>query len=85
MRDLLIMYENTRLLYAHTSILVHLILDSCLVLLSTLLETAFSVFDHPWTQDNPIFPLAFGGNTGPYIDQVGSQLKVLSFQSVSKL
>ena len=46
---------------------------------STLLETVFSVFNHIWTQDIPVFPLTFGGKTGPYIDRGGSKLKVLVF------
>ena len=45
---------------------------------STLLETVPFVIDHLWTQDRPIFPLTFGGKTGPYIDQGGSALKVLN-------
>ena len=37
------------------------------------------VVDHIWTRDSHIFPLTLGGNTGPYIDQGESKLKVHNF------
>ena len=52
---------------------------------STLLETVPFVFEQLWTQDSPIFPLTFGGKTGPYIDQGGSTLKVLNFHLLSNI
>ena len=61
--------------YAQLLIVVDLIVVVLLGLLA-LLETVFSVFDHLWTQASPIFPLAFGGKTGPYIDQGRSKLRV---------
>ena len=35
----------------------------------TLLEMAYPVLDHLWTQDSPMFPLTFEHKMGPYIDQ----------------
>ena len=55
-------------LYAQTLIVVDLIFVN-LCICVTLLETVFSVVDHLWTEDSPICPLTFGGNTEPYIDQ----------------
>ena len=52
-------------------------------LISTLLEMVPFVVDLLWTQDSPIFPLMFGGKTGPHIDQGGSRLRVYHYQAFS--
>ena len=61
------MFNNS---YAQTLIVVDLLVVNLFICL-TLLETVPFVFDHLWTQDSPIIPLTFGGQTGPYIDQGG--------------
>ena len=69
-------------LYAQTLILVNLILVNCLGFFN-FTRNGFSVFDHLLTQDSPIFYLTVCGETGPYIDQGESTLRVWKFQMLS--
>ena len=61
--------------YAQILILVKLTLVNCLSLFN-FTRNGFSVVDHLWTQDSPIFPLTVGGKAGLYVDQGASTIKV---------
>ena len=65
-------------------IFVKVIVVNLFICFLTLLETVPFVFDHLWTQDIPIFPLVFGGKTGPYINRGGSKLKVRHFKHLQQ-